>query len=110
MRFLQATFDFQGPELVRAIGSTFARRQTAISTTVPTALSDAFSLDPGKQAQWRAFLSRSRLESGSLNLENVVASIHDFLMPCLLALARDESFDHEWPAGGPWRPATAAES
>ena len=46
----------------RAVKATFERRGSALTTALPDALSDAFAEDPVKLAQWRAFLSRSRVE------------------------------------------------
>ena len=51
-----------GAQLKRAIRATFERRGSALPMAPPDALSDAFAEDPVKLAQWRAFLSRSRVE------------------------------------------------
>ena len=52
--------------LVRALAATFERRRTALPEGVPVGLSDAFGGDPEREAQWRAFLGKSRLEGPSL--------------------------------------------
>jgi hypothetical protein len=52
--------------LARAIAATFERRRTALPADMPAGLSDAFSGDAGRQAQWRAFLARNRLEGPTL--------------------------------------------
>ncbi len=62
-------------ELHRAVEATFARRQLAVPDTVPTGLSDAFSQDAVKQAQWAAFLKKNRLQA--LNLVEVVTLLRD---------------------------------
>lgn len=46
---------FTGDRLPRAIAATFQRRTTEIPTEVPDGLSDAFSGDPAKLEQWKAF-------------------------------------------------------
>ena len=52
--------------LARAIAATFERRRTALPEAVPVGLSDAFSGDAGRQAQWRAFLAKNRLHGPTL--------------------------------------------
>ncbi len=103
LRFLAATFDFAGPELARAIEATFARRNTPVPRDVPTGLTDEFAADATKQTQWRAFLRRSGLDRGDLELAAVVGGLRDFLLPPLEALAAGTPFELDWPAGGPWR-------
>lgn len=60
--------------LERAIRATFARRGTALPTTLPDAWTDAFGVDPEKQRQWTAFLRRSRAEPRP-SLSDVVSSL-----------------------------------
>lgn len=52
--------------LTRAIAATFVRRRTALPEGVPVGLSDVFSGDPERQAQWRASLAKNRLEGPAL--------------------------------------------
>lgn len=63
--------------LRRAITATFARRATALPTTTPIGLSDEFSADAIKQTQWRAFVTKNRLDAPPLPL--VVAHLRMFL-------------------------------
>ena len=49
-------------ELRHAIEATFARRKLALPDGWPVGLSDAFAVDPVKQAQWTGFLRKNRLE------------------------------------------------
>lgn len=53
-------------ELRRAIEATFARRNMNLPKELPTGLSDASVKDAGKDAQWKAFLRKNRLESVAL--------------------------------------------
>ena len=57
-------------ELQRAVEATFARRQTAMPTTLPIGLSDAFATDATKQVQWTAFLRKDKL--GAITLADLV--------------------------------------
>jgi predicted nucleotidyltransferase component of viral defense system len=100
---------FDGAVLGRAIAATFARRQTALPTSRPVALTTEFAGRPDVQIRWAAFLRRNRLAVGDSTLPMVIADLSDFLMPILMALAGDASFDQTWPAGGPWRGAEETE-
>lgn len=55
--------DLDDSELVRAIRATFVRRSTALPEGTPMGLTEAFAMDPGKQAQWRAFVARNSLDT-----------------------------------------------
>lgn len=68
-------------QLAQAIASTFVRRRTEIPPGVPTGLSDAFSADAGRQAQWRAFLAKNRLQGPGL--AELVNAICERLVPAL---------------------------
>ena len=92
--------DFDGETLCRAIQATFDRRKTALTGVVPLGLTDAFAQDAQKQAQWRAFLRKNRLEA--LALGEVIAALHAFLLPIIKAANADMLYSEHWPAGGPW--------
>ena len=62
-------------ELQRAVEATFARRQTAMPGNQPVGLSDAFANDATKQQQWRAFLSKNKLEPMELHV--VISAIRE---------------------------------
>lgn len=64
-----------------AIGATFERRGTRLSEDVPFGLTDEFSHDRQKQAQWHAFLRRNRL--GGVSLEDATSEIRAFVRPLL---------------------------
>lgn len=76
--------------LARAIAATFERRRTALPADMPVGLSDAFSGDAGRQAQWRAFLARNRIEGPSL--AELVDDLRARLAP-ILDLARAQKVD-----------------
>ncbi len=74
----------RGPsgELVQAVRATFERRGTALPTSLPDALSEAFAADPVKRAQWRTFLARSRVEDRP-DLARVVGDLRSAFGPAL---------------------------
>jgi predicted nucleotidyltransferase component of viral defense system len=59
--------------LGQAIAATFERRRTALPDGTPAGLSEAFSGDAAKRAQWKAFLDKNRLKAPSL--EEVLAEM-----------------------------------
>jgi hypothetical protein len=68
-----------GATLARAIGATFARRQTPLPAQLPLALSADFGSSAAKQQQWAAFLKKNRL--AGLELDSVVGVLRDLLWP-----------------------------
>ena len=102
---LARDFAFDGPTLSRAIRATFRRRKTALPVQAPLALTAAFHGDAAKRKQWEAFIRKSKLEAAGAGLEQVVAVLRDFLLPPVQALTVGDTFDSNWPAGGPWSAA-----
>lgn len=98
--YLAQTFRFDGATLARALERTFERRRTLLPLDVPTALSSVFSEDSGKRRQWRAFLSKSRLDAQ--DLDAVVAHVAAFVLRPIQGVAEGRRFDLTWPVGGPW--------
>ena len=64
-------------DLPKAVAATFDRRGTARPDTVPFGLTAEYSSDASKQNQWRAFLTKSRLQAP--DLDSTVAEIRNFL-------------------------------
>jgi len=100
LALLARLYPFDGDVLAEAIGSTFRHRGTAIDAT-PVGLTEAFSADPARAVQWRAFVRRSRFESES-GLDEMVAQVRRFASAPLTAAAREDAFHLKWRAGGPW--------
>lgn len=97
---LARLYPFDGDLLTEAIRSTFRHRGTTIDAT-PVGLTEAYSADPARAVQWRAFVRRSRFESES-GLDEIVAQVRRFASAPLAATAREDSFDLKWRPGGPW--------
>ena len=60
-----------------AIAATFQRRGTDVPVEMPLGLSDEFARDATKRAQWKAFLSKNRLDAPSL--DEVIAEVRRFV-------------------------------
>ena len=71
--------ELDGATLAAAITATFARRQTALPTQRPLALTKQFSGDAAKLRQWQAFLNKNRIDAASLG--DTVALLDDLLWP-----------------------------
>ena len=95
--------EFDGATICRAIAATFERRQTALPTDTPLALTPDFSGDETKQTQWRAFIRKGRLRIEAAGLEEVVALLEQFLMPPTRAAVEARKFSKKWSANGPWQ-------
>jgi predicted nucleotidyltransferase component of viral defense system len=100
LALLARMYPFDGDLLVRAIGSTFRHRGTRIEGN-PIGLTEAFSSDPARAAQWRAFVRRTRVDSG-VALEGIVAQVRTFASPPLAAAAEEQRFALKWTEGGSW--------
>lgn len=90
-----------GAMLTRAMQATFARRGTPLARTAPVALTDEFMTDPTKVKQWKAFLSKAKLEA--VALANVATVLSALLLPPIHAAAQGRAFDFSWvPSAGRW--------
>jgi predicted nucleotidyltransferase component of viral defense system len=100
--YLAEHFNFDGMVLQQAITETFKRRQTAIPTGVPLALSDDFAGNAVKQAQWRGFLRKGRVASSDIELDDVIARLRVFLGPVVAAVGNGTPFHQTWTSSGEW--------
>lgn len=90
--------ELEGATLATAIAATFARRQTALPTERPLALTRQFSEDAAKLRQWQAFLNKNRIAAASLG--DTVALLDDLLWPPTQVAAANSQ------ATAIWRPET----
>lgn len=93
--------DFDGATLSASIAATFRRRATSVPPSPPSALTEAFWVEPERRQLWAAFLSRTGL-SVPAELRQAVEVISVFVGPILTAIAEGEEFGGAWTAGGPW--------
>lgn len=99
---LSQGFSFEGAILSKAIKTTFETRGTPVPTDVPLALAPEFHDDRQKNAQWTAFLRKSRLNADARSLSEIAAALRAFLMPISVAVSHDEVNPQTWSPGGPW--------
>lgn len=93
---------FDGETLRADMAATFSRRETAIPTPLPLALTNEFSADAQKRQQWDAFVRRNRFSEAPPNLDQIVAKLAEFLGPVLSAAAENRPWPRTWTPGGPW--------
>jgi len=65
----------------------------------PRALTEELSEAPDKQALWKAFLRKGRLEADNKHLGEVVTEMRKFLRPRTIAAVMAQPFRKRWRAG-----------
>jgi len=95
---MNKAFDFDGKILCQAIQATFARRNTEIPKTLPTAFTAEFTDDKQKQIQWKAFIKKTMPEAAPDKLHAVTDSLIKFLNPVLLSLQNKTTLQKTWYA------------
>ncbi len=93
--------ELDGATLARAIAATFARRNTALPTERPLALTSQFSEDAAKVRQWQAFLNKNCINVSIL--ADAVALLDLLLWPPTVAAAARSGTTATWmPELGKW--------
>ena len=105
--YLSMNFAFDGESLAAAVAATFEARGTEIPISVAS-LDAAFADNAEKQAQWRSFRDKSRLEEAPESLGQVVRQIASFLGWPSRAVAVNELFRLSWRPPGPWTAGSTA--
>jgi hypothetical protein len=106
---LSEEFKFTQGRLSMAVRDAFAKRGTQIPAEAPDGLTQDFSSDAGKKAQWKAFLKQNVVAPrAALLLPEVIDALAAFLLPVLTAAGteRHEASPPEeriWSPGGPWK-------
>ena len=95
---------FSLKELVQAVRATFQRRKSPIPIKLPVVFAADFLAEAGREVQWRAFLSRSRL-GGAPDVVELAASLQAFLIPIIEGATAAQLVPMIWSPGGPWRKA-----
>lgn len=99
---LSRQFDFDGTALAGAIEATFRHRGTSVKPKT-AALSQQFAGDATKQAQWAAFVRKTRLSQEPGELPIVVDALAAFLAPVAEAIEAGSAFTKHWTVSGPWK-------
>lgn len=102
---LSQNFEFDGAVLSGALRRTFERRQTALSGEMPVALTEKFSRDTAKMAQWKAFGKRI-FASDLPPLHEITEQLQRFLLP-VAAGAIAGNFEEQWTPQNGWSPPSS---
>jgi hypothetical protein len=102
IRLLSRQFDFDGKTLAMAIAKTFPTRRTTVPAK-PVAFTEAFIRDEQKQAQWMAFLRKTRIANDPDAFADAVDAVSSFLKPVVDHLVNHLPVPTTWKAPGPWQ-------
>jgi hypothetical protein len=94
---------FDGARLADAIRTTFERRKTPVPKNRPLAVTEEFALNEEKQKQWKAFLSKNRLDSAPVQFGEIILRLSEFFTGPLSAAADGKKFLLFWKPRGPWK-------
>ena len=96
-------FAFERSTLVRALRATFERRATPITAGIPAALTGPFYSSESRAQQWRAYVTRNRLDGVPQDFGLVGDGVIGFLRPVWEDVGSGRAPAGDWPPGGPWR-------
>ncbi len=94
-------FAFERSTLVRAASATFERRATPITPGTPAALTGPFYAIDSRAQQWRAYVTRNRLDRVPAGFQLVGDVVIGFLGPVWEDLGSGRVPAGDWPPGGP---------
>jgi Nucleotidyl transferase AbiEii toxin, Type IV TA system len=98
------TFSFELANLVEAVGGTLHRRQTAIPTAMPLALTDTFAKIAEDRGLWSGFLRRNPPALKPPPFPELQEVLRRLFGPVITSLAVPEGARGRWdPEGGAWR-------
>ncbi len=98
LQILIGEFQFDGAILQQAIRATFARRKTKFPEKLPTALTEEFSCDTGKQTQWNAFLRKNKLKA-SFEFRDLIGALGNFFAKIIETENKGETLFENWREG-----------
>lgn len=100
---LCSEFAFLGEPLSFAISATFERRQTEITSNIPSSLTARFYAEPSRAERWRAYAASRNLPGLPADFGRIGDRLVAFLLTPWQLLASRELFTAEWQPGGPWQ-------
>lgn len=96
-------FNFDGAELTEALKKTFEHRKTLLPEDRPLFAEEIYDEKSDRQTLWKAFLKKGDIRHAPEKLTTTASEIEDFLIKPLNAIIKDQNFDNEWKAPGPWK-------
>ncbi|GAN62689.1 hypothetical protein AA0313_2916 [Acetobacter indonesiensis NRIC 0313] len=97
------TFPFDLANVVEAIHGTLRRRETAIPSEMPVAMTDAFAVIAEERGLWSGFLRRTPPALEPPSFSDLQSELRNFFGPMIAALSVPEGARGAWdPDGGVW--------
>ena len=101
---LSETFDIDGVALWEAVVRCFERRGTEWAQQVPDPLTPGFYSDADRQQLWWTYGSAGAiLKPPPDSFEDIGLRVRTLLSPIRDSILSGDSFETNWPAGGPWQ-------
>jgi predicted nucleotidyltransferase component of viral defense system len=100
--YLASTTPFDASGLTRAISRTFAARGTPLPSSLPKAMTTAFTQVPGKLQMWSGFTRKAALPAATPALNEVIEAVAAFVWPVIESTVRGEPLDGGWTPGLGW--------
>lgn len=108
---LPREFPFGGATLQQAVQACFERRGTPWTREIPRPLTTAFYQLPDLQQGWQGYRQESTIRSRPpADFLEIGETIIRFLTPVRESIVTSRPFALNWPAGGPWSPASILET
>lgn len=96
---LSRQFNFRMNHLAEAIRLTLNKRETVLPIKIE-AFTESFAEE--KQAQWTAFLKRTRQNHIPVSFRKIITVIEAFLSPVVTVILSNGNENKNWTAPGPW--------
>lgn len=96
-------FDFEGPELAKALKRTFDHRKTSFPQGKQLFAEEIYDENSDRQMLWKTFLKKGNIKHAPDKLSIIAKDIEEFLRKPLEAINRGEDFKGWWKAPGPWK-------
>lgn len=96
-------FDFEGERLVESLKRTFGHRKASLPKRNPLFDEEIYDEKSDRQTLWKSFLEKGDIKHVPEKLGTIALEIEKFLINPIEALNKNEVFNKEWEATGPWR-------
>lgn len=96
-------FDFNGLKLGEALKRTFKQRRTSLPQDKPVFAEEIYDERSDRQQLWKAFLNKAEIKHAPEKLSETAGAIEKFLIGPIMAINKNEKFNANWKAPGPWK-------
>jgi len=100
---LMRQFNFNGPELAKALKKTFEHRKTLLPAGKPLFAEEIYDEKSDRQALWKTFLKKGDIEHAPKKLSATAKAIEKFLVEPLDVIKNSGKFNKNWKAQGLWK-------